>query len=403
MLNLFIFENLKFCKYRKTKILAIFFAVYLIGSIGIQHYKSLNYMSTTSEALIKSAKFHQIQAAALHAEYEYGFIPEDPIELKMLLDRIELFTDLGRYENTAGYFIGEEDLSQMRIIMSSLIRSHENLLKGFHDDLFTQEEILERRLDFGEINQKYNYLIQLDTDESEVVLNPYLLNGVSALRTFFDYDNLFIISLFIFMFFMDFFLIENEMGTYKVVMSNPSKRWHIYFAKMGTMVIWTVILLMGALVFKFLSGWLIGGTGNWQYLAMSRESLFYLTSNGLAAEPIVISDSLFITKATVLWLVISVFTVVLINVVSIFTDSMMVTLFIGMGIVASTFVLGLMIPSTSALHMWHPFMYMFVAETIQVTRDANYLLGMLIVSVCTVFMILLGNARFLKKDFLGPK
>lgn len=42
-------------------------------------------MSTTSEALIKSADFYKIEAAALNAQYELGFIPEDPIELKLLI------------------------------------------------------------------------------------------------------------------------------------------------------------------------------------------------------------------------------------------------------------------------------------------------------------------------------
>ncbi|MBM7562732.1 ABC transporter permease [Fusibacter tunisiensis] len=398
MLSLLKIELYKLAKFRKNRIVVAMLIVYIFASIGFQYYQSKTYLNEKGAYFIRLSEYSGVKAAAIDAEISNLESLKGVVEPRMS-DRLELFTNLTRAQSNIGFFMQKEEKSNDAFIVYSQVHLFQSLIDALERDLFTEEEILQRNYHIDDLKQDLALAEYWNTYKDEVVLNPYTVTGVSGLRAFFSYENLFILTIFIIFIVLDVFLIESSGGTYKLIMTLPKSRLSIYVSKVLTMIIASVILLTGAILLRFSISVIIGGLGNWADPVVSRESLYGLSIIGKKAEPIIISSSEYILKGFILLNSVMYSFIFMLTMVAVLTDKVDQTLFIVFSVLLLTFILGTLLQKTSPVHMWYPFMGLFVSDVIQVTKQTNFILCNVLNLILGAVSLLIGGFYFKQKDF----
>lgn len=398
MQSLLKIELYKLAKFRKNRIVVAMLIIYIFASIGFQYYQSKTYLNEKGAYFIRLSEYSGVKAAAIDAEISNLESLEGVVEPRMS-DRLELFTNLTRAQSNIGFFMQKEEKSNDAFIVYSQVNLFQSLIDALERDLFTEEEILQRNYHIDDLKQDLELAEYWNTYKDEVVLNPYTVTGVSGLRVFFSYENLFILTIFIIFIVLDVFLIESLGGTYKLIMTLPKSRWSIYVSKVLTMIIVAVILLTGAILLRFSISVIIGGLGNWADPVVSRESLYGLSIIGKKAEPIIISSSEYILKGFILLNSVMYSFVLMLTMVAVFTDKVDQTLFIVLSILLLTFILGTLVQKTSSVHMWYPYMGLFISDVIQVTKQSNFMISNVLNLILGTVSFLIGGLYFNQKDF----
>lgn len=399
MLELLKTEGYKLIKMRKNRILLLMMVVYVFASIGFQYYQSKTYMQEKGAYYIRLSEYSGIKAAAIKAEILNLETLEMPVEPEREA-RLELFTNLTRAQSNIGFFMQEEKKSNDAFIVHSQVRLYQSIIEGLDKNLFTQEEILQRNYQMDDLKQDLELAEYWNAHKEDIALNPYIVTGVSSLRAFLSYENLFVIAIFILFITLDVFLIENSGGTYKIMMTLPNSRWSIYVTKVLTMLIATLLLLTGAVLLRFGISVIIGGIGNWFDPIVSRESLHGLSFVGRSAPPIIISSLEYILKGFVLLCCVLGSLILLLAMVAAVTDQVDQTLFIVLSTLLLTFILGTLLQKASPVHMWYPYMAIFVSDNIQVTKQMNFMLSSLLNLGLGSVCFLIGGIYFKQKDFV---
>lgn len=399
MISLLMVELYKITKFRKNRIILMMLLVYVFASIGFQYYQSKTYMQENGAYYIRLSDYSGIKAAAIKAEILNLEKLEIPVEPEREA-RLELFTNLTSAQNNIGFFMQEDEKSNYAFIAYSQVRLFQSIIDGLDKNLFTEEEILQRNYQIDDLKQDLALAEYWDAHKETIVLNPYIVTGVSGLRAFLSYENLFIIAIFILFITLDVFLIENSGSTYKLMMTLPNSRWSIYVSKVLAMLITTLLLLTGAIMLRFCISAIIGGIGNWLEPVISRESLHGLSLVGRSAQPIIIASIEFILRGFVLLGCVMGSLILLLAMVAAVTDQVDQTLFIVLSILLLTFILGTLLQKASSVHMWYPYMALFVSDNIQVTKHMNVTLSSLLNLCLGAVSFLIGGLYFKQKDFL---
>lgn len=399
MLVLLRIELYKVIKSRKNRILLLMLVIYSVASIGVQYNQSKTYMQEQGGYYLRLADYSGLKAAAILTEIsnmESLGIPIEPVQEA----RLELFTNLSKAQGSIGFFMQNDLKSDYSFIVYSQVRLFQNIIEGLESDLFTKEEILQRNYQLDDLKQELAIAEYLDSHQEEIVLNPLKVTGVSGLRAFLSYQNVFIIAIFVLFMTLDVFLIENTGGTYKLMMTLPHSRWSIYVTKVLTMLITALLVIIAATLIRFSVSAIVGGTGSWSDPVVSRENLQVLSFVGRSATPNIISSLKFLLRGFALLSFVMGALVLLFAMVAAVNDQVDQTLFIVLSTLLLTFILGILLQKASSIHMWYPLMSLFVSDVIQVTKNMNFMLSSLLNLGLGVICFMIGGFYFAQKDFI---
>jgi len=396
---LFRLELYKVFKSRKNRILFLMLVIYIIASIGFQYSSSKAFMQNQGAYYLNLADYSGLKAAAIQTEISNGETLGIPIE-PLKEARLELFTNLSKAQGSIGFFMQNDLMSDYSFIVYSQVRLFQNIIEGLEGDLFTKEEILQRNYQLDDLKQDLALAEYWDSHQDEIVLNPLKVNGVSGLRAFLSYQNVFIIAIFVLFITLDVFLIENAGGTYKLMMTLPHSRWSIYVTKVLTMLITALLVIIAAILIRFSVSAIFGGIGSWSDPVASRVNLQGLSFLGRSATPNIISSLEFIIRGFAMLSLVMSALVLLSAMVAAVNDQIDQTLFIVLSTLLLTFILGILLHKSSSVHMWYPLMSLFVSDVIHVTKNMNFMLSSLLNIGLGAICFMIGGFYFAQKDFI---
>jgi ABC-type transport system involved in multi-copper enzyme maturation permease subunit len=373
--------------------------IYIIASIGVQYSSSKTHMQNQGDYYLRLADYSGLTAATIQTEIsnaESLGIQVEPVQEA----RLELFTSLSKAQGSIGFFMKKDLMSDYSFIVYSQVNLIQNIINGLESNLFTKEEILQRNYQLDDLKQDLVLADYWDSHPEDIVLNPLTVTGVSGLREFLSYQNVFIIAIFVLFMTLDVFLIENAGGTYKVMMTLPHSRWSIYVTKVLAMLMTSFMVIIAASLIRFGVSAIVGGFGNWFDPVVSRENLQWLSLVGRSATPTIISSLEFVLRGIALLTFVMGALVLLFAMVAAVNDQVDQTMFIVLGILLLTFVLGILLQKSSSIHMWYPYMSMFVSDAIQVTKNMNFILSSLLNLALGAICFVIGGCYFAQKDFI---
>ena len=392
------FEIYKIFKSRKFLVLLVILVTYILGSIGFQQYQSSVYMKNEALSYMNQAKFSERVAASIKAEIVNLEKQNKSIPNEMQL-RLELFNEIARAQGSIGFFMDKNNKEDYSFIVFTQYNLNQRIIEGLEKGLFTQKEINQRGYQKEALNQDLTLANYWINNNKDIELNPYIVTGVSALRTYLSYLNIFVILLFVVFLISDVHVLEVNGGAYKLLMTSPYNRINVYLAKVITMLLLTIIILMGTATLRFGISTLMGGVGDWQFPVASKIGSSTLSLTGFKGEPVVISSLEFLISGFKAMSFSFFPFVVLLSTLSIVVKEVDHALLIICLMVFMTFVLGIFYDNASQFQMWFPPMYLFVTESIKVTKNMNPILGQLNNFIVGVVFFTIGLRQFKYKDF----
>lgn len=406
--KIIIYELTKFINKRRNKLLILALCLFVLG-VNIYNYKLYKhyndriieeYRSISEKAKLKLQGLNNELTIYREWGEDEGLIYEErikSIEGEINFLRVE-FSVTGRISNDFRYVM---DPQWNRIICKYLSQRYANIIKSYEKGYIDDAYLRDRKTSIEEARYykyKYDYFL-----ENNILLKGdiYEPNGANSIDLFFEDSNVLILIAIIALLSMDFFLSPVIEGSYKLECTHPFERRNIFIGK----AISIFLIIFGILAIIFLLGFMINsiifGVGDFDYPQVVSGSINELTLKTYEDNFIVISMSRKIVLGVLMAVALIFFTIALIMVLSIFTDSMEKTLGVTMILIITAFTFNITADMDSIVNLLHPYMYCFYENVISGFYRSNYLFGIIMNISLGILFILISYIRFTRKDFLG--
>jgi len=406
--KIIMYELTKFFNKRKNKLLILALFLFVLGA-NIYNYKLYKHYNDriVEEYRIISEKaksklqglYNELMVYREWGEGEGPFYKEriKSIEGEMNFLKIE-FSVTGRISND---FRNVGDPQWNRIICKYLSQRYANIIesyeKGYIDDTYLRDR--KTNIEEARYNRyKYDYFLENKIPLQE---NKYEPNGVNSINLFFEDSNILILVIIIALLSMDVFLSPVIEGSYKLECTNHFERKNIFIGKVITIFLIMFSILAVVLLLGFLINSFIFGIGDFNYPQVVSGSINELTLKTYENNFTVISMSRKILLGVLMIVALIFFTIALIMMLSIFTDSTEKTLGVTMILIITAFTFNITADMESIVNLLHPYMYCFYENVISGFYRSNYLFGIIINIGLGMLFILISYFRFTRKDFLG--
>lgn len=392
-------ELYKFFKTKKNIIIIIVLFVYLLGInfYNLKEYKS--YMKETKQ--IYHTKY--LQAEGNWRGLSRLLVNADTLSDKEI-DEIEKQMDFYRAERGSLRFIEAKFIDNRPEYYEDILvytnERYNNMLKGLDNGAVTEKEINLRKEDI----EKEIYLNQYILDNKiEPTINPYTMTGANSLVLFLEGNNLIILIFLIALLSVDIYLSEIEEGSYKVVYTQPFKRKDVFFGKIITISIVSLLLLGLAAILNFGILSIIYGIGNLNYPFITNEIVKHISFSNVHGEYIILPLWKFVVMGFGLLVPIIIFTITLIIFISIYTDSNKKTMGFSIMLLVLAFIFNNFLTRQSIVNLIYPYCYLYIRNAIEINNRSNYLFGIILNSLMSIGLFMMSYYKFIRKDFLGAK
>lgn len=395
-------EIYKIFKSKKNIVIILLLFLYIIGLNFYNYQKHNEYMK--KEYQVYNNKRLQLEGILGHNTRLLEKKKDLTIEEKGKLEqRIEFLTveknKLLVIES--GYKENEPD--RYNIILIAENDRYKNIIKGLNEGVITEDFIRNTNLDMQEIQKKI-YLNQYILDnEIRPILNPYTMTGSNALVMFLEGNNLLILMFFLVLLSIDIYLLEIEEGSYKLLYNQPYERKKIFFGKMITILLVSLLLIILIAMFNFVIVTLVNGIGDMNYPFIKCENIKKLSLRENPRDIMIIPLWEYVIRGFGLLVPIIFFTIALVISISIFTDSSTKTLGISIILLVLLFMFNNFVSSQSTVNLIYPYSYLYMRDVIETRTYSNYAFGILLNTILTISLFIVSYYKFIGKDLLGAK
>lgn len=395
-------EIYKFFKSKKNIIVIILLFIYLFG-INFYNLKQSNvYMKEMGSMYANK----QIQAEGVLGQSTLLLEKNEKltnIEREKLKQEIEFYKVEKNKLLLIEYSYKEDNPDKYRHVLIAENDRYNNIINGINDGVINEEFLKEKNLNMEDI-QKEMYLNKYILDNDiQPILNPYTMTGTNALIMFLDGNNLIIIILLIALLSLDIYLSEIEEGSYKLSYSQPFKRRNLFWGKIITIVIVSLLLIALAVIVVFTIMSIIYGVGNIDYPFVTSTSIKNISFGGNQGEYIILPLWQYVIMGLGLLLPIVLFTIALIMCISMLSDSSTKTLGFSIFLLVLAFIFNNFISKQSIVNLIYPYCYLYMKNVIETNNRSNYIFGILLNSVIASLLFIISYYKFTHKDFLGAK
>lgn len=392
-------EFYKFFRNRKNLFIILVLFIYTIGMIGYNYIRSSQYMEERSRYFNDTGEYSANLSSSFKFRLEENILEGENLEF---LERsMEYYSIEARNYHTLAFYYPQDqrkDYKYMNLVMNKIYSS---MLDGYEEEIIDLEDIEKRGYTYRELKLLSDYTGYIVDKDIQPVLNHYQIDGANGSKLFFTGVNLIVIFILISLLSADIYLAEISEGSYKLLLTQPSKRKKIYLSKLIVALLTSLGLILGLLLINLLISSLIGGVGNWNYPLMSRTSLNSLSLNGMDKPLLILPLWEFILRGLILLLFLTIFTVTSIFTISILTDSNNKTLGLIIFILSISFGFNAFLDQESLVNLWYPHSYLMMENVLGVANRSNYFLGIIISSGASCISFIISYMKFTKKDFLG--
>ncbi len=392
-------EIYKFFKSKKNIIIIILFFAYLlcINFYNIKEYKI--YMNKTKQ----SYHVKYLQAEGNWRGLSRLLVRTDLLsteEIEEIEKKIEFYrVERGNLRFIEGKYVDNRPEYYRDILIYNNER-YDNILNGLDEGVITEQIINLRKEDIKKQISLNQYVLDNDI---EPIINPYTMTGANSLVMFLEGNNLIILIFFIVLLTVDIYLSEVEEGSYKLVYTQPFERRKIFFGKVITILIVSLLLMALGVILNFFILSVIYGVGNMNYPFITNESIKHISFNNQYGEYIILPLWKFAILGFGLLIPNLICTIALIIFISIFTDSNRKTLGISIMLLVLAFIFDNFLEKQSIVNLIYPYSYLYVRNSIELNTRSNYLFGILLNSLIGIGLFVMSYYKFVRKDFLGAR
>lgn len=400
MKMLILYEINKFFKNKKNLIII---ALFFLASAAMMFYninQNEDYMDTMGRGYTDKSRYSSGLAGTLNTILEFqGYVDGESVE--HTLKRVDYYTEEANYLKGMGYFYSENKEKDFKFINVNKNKLYTSMLNAFKEDVITLEEVEKRGYTPRKIEQLSQYTKYLIDKDIQPMINLYEINGANGIVMFFKGVNLIICTFLIALLSVDIYLGEISEGSYKLSFTQPHERKYIFFSKLIVITGVSIAIILVTIALNFIVFNFLGGTGNWQYPIMAKQSLMMISFNSLASELLILPLWKYVLMGFLLLLLLTLFTVMLVLYISISTDSNSKTMGILVMLIFLAFIFGSFSSESSVVNLWYPHSYLFMEKVIGVQNRSNYAIGILINTIGSIILFILSFLKFKNKDFLG--
>lgn len=400
-------EFYKFFKSKKNIIVIIIFLTYLFGMNFYNLNKKSLYMKEQGQVYnLKQAQADGMLSSTtiLLDKYDEMSLKEKQGINKEDLEGEKKFYNVERNKLLVmAYNYKDDNPEKYKHILMAENDRYENILLGIEDGVIEKGFLNDTALTMEDINKRTYINKYILENEIQPILNPYTMTGANSLIIFLEGNNLLILMFLIALLSIDIYLSEVEEDSYKLAYTQPITRQQIYLAKLATIIIVSLLLILLGIILNFIVVNIIFEMGNLNYPFVSMESIKAISFNGGYGEHIILPLWKFFIMGLVLLLPIVLVTISLIIFISIFTDSSGNTLGFPIMLLVLAFIFDNFLPKESIVNLIYPYSYLFIKNAIEINNRSNYLFGILLNSLLSIGLFMLSYYKFISKDFLGAR
>lgn len=404
------YEITKFFSKRKNKLLILLLLAFIvfINIYNYQVYKKYNERIGKEYKLIaaNAKSISDLSHQKLTELYELS--EEEKFKHKEQILKLEGELNFFSQEANVTYRISNaldkvEDPEWNRLICKYLGQRYTNIVDSYESGYIDDSYLRERKTNIEEAKHyqyKYEYLLE---NNILLQLNEYEPSGIQSFALLLKGHNILIIMLIVALLSMDIFLSSVMEGSYKLEYTQPFERNKLFWCK----VISILIIIIGVLSFIFLIVFTINsiifGIGDFSYPHIVSDTISKVVLEGNQGSFTAIPLRTKLLLGVFMFISLLILTISLIFILSVFTDSMEVTLGISIVIAIAAFTFKVIATKDSIINFIYPYMYCYYESVISGFYRANYLFGIIMNSLLSISFILLSLSKFIKKDFLGSK
>jgi len=408
MKKIIAYELTKFFYKRRNKLLILALFIFVIGVnvYSYQLYKSYDERIIMEYRLISEKAKLKLQG--LNNEL-IGYREWNEDERKIFKERIQRIEGeisylkveasvTGRISNA---FSKVGDPQWNRILCKYFRERYANIIESYEKGYIDDAYLKDRKTNIEEARYhkyKYDYLLEKGILLKE---NEYKPNGVNSINLFFRNSNVLILVIIVALLSMDVFLSPVIEGSYKLECTNPFERKHIFMGKAISIFLIIFGILSVVFLLVFITNSIIFGVGDFDYPQVVSGSINRLTLKANEDDFKVISMGTKIVLGVIIIAALIFFTVALVMLLSIFTDSTGKTLGVTMFLIITAFTFNMISDMESIINLFHPYMYCYYENAITGYYRSNYLFGIVLNIGLGIVFIFISYFKFTGKDFLG--
>ncbi|HLR35081.1 MAG TPA: ABC transporter permease [Tissierellales bacterium] len=393
-------EWIKFTQNRKNRILILLLTCYLLGSVFYFIKADKDYYIQMEEAMREQKReaSNRLETITKLEEEEEDY-ESNPKELEYL--------DI---ENTSSlmleHYYSMKDLKDWERMLETENEKYNNLILG-EEKGFIEKHVLKARSQYPtELKReiaKNEYLIK---NNIKPYFTPYELNGMQFLTFLLEGYSPMILIIFCAILSIDIFLGELEEGSYKLCFTQPYNRKKIYWAKIFSVLLFVIGIMLLLMLLFFIIISLIYGVGSSRYPRAIGilEILTSLSSNtGKLGQFQIISTSKYLFLGYILLFFMMIMTILSTITLSTWINSLSNTLGLVTGLMMLNYVFESFLENDSILRFYFPLSYFNIEGVVSGQVNASYIIGVIFALIISTILTITNYKTFMKRDLLGAK
>lgn len=374
--------------------------------VGLCILFSLHIKNESTFMIDLSTKYAQNKSYSQSITVSYGKMLDKEIAIgNYSLEKMAVIRDFydlqTRDEQSLALFYSKDnakDYEYLNVVKNKLFT---RILQGLEDGISNEQELKLRGYEPSQLKLEIDYTQYLIDQKIIPNHNAFKVDGANGLKMFFSANYvMFILAVILFMV-IEIYVKELMEGSYKLYQTLPWSRQKLFLARGTFVVLLGLVVLIFSSAFYFILCMLKGGIGDFSYPIMSRASMYHLTSDGMAANLLVVPVWQYILGGFTIVTLLILFSVALVNLFALILDSQSKTLGLVIMVVMFAFVANSFLSKEISFNFWYPYAYIFVDKVLQVQNRGNLIMGILLNLVGAVAVFIVSYRLYVKKDFVG--